>query len=908
MGVVYRGIHPGLDVPVAIKVLADHYSRDDSFRQRFQREAATIASLNHPGIVRVYDFDTDEDRLFIVMELVEGRPLRGWLNEFGRFTVDVSKDLVQQLLSAVGAAHARGVVHRDLKPDNVLISTQGKTKILDFGISKVLTDAAQLTAAGSMVGTPAYMSPEQVNGQDVDARADIYALGCIYYELLHGDPPFTGSMPSVLHAHVFDTPRPSTAIPKHMMEIIWKAMSKESAKRFQSCEEFAGAILSARDEHVSKPPPQAPPPTRVGIRIKLPVLGGGNKDEAPPGGCSHTGCDSREGWQCSYTDPSGNQCHTWWCKQHIVFHEASPFCIRHSSVLKALAATAGTIREIKHRPAVNDRSLPLAALVCEDVDKDLTEVVRRRFQGRKDVSIVVDKHIRQSWEGRSEVAWERAWAAAQANGYLIRIAIRVTAKQPDTVKAIVGNNVVFSAVPDWINRRREGEPPDQGDRARFRAKLLEAVQEHIEQPTAPPRPTQPNYNNHTPAPAPATRINETLLEGMLLRLLINNTKLTAYELAQHVALPFGSVEPTIKVLTASQFVNPLGIAHEPGPWQGRSLPERMSYALTHGGRARADELGNSGTRYVGPAPVSIQEFKAMLTEAAKPVRLEQATVEAALAGLVLAPGVAESIRAAVNSRGSVFIYGFPGNGKTSLARRIVGLLGGPVLIPVALDADGEVIRVFDPGVHQMQGEQPADRRWRRVNRTLVQVGGEFMPDSLDPTWEAGSRTYEAPLQVKANAGVLLIDDLGRQRVAPQAILDRLLVPLEQGVDYMNLSSSGRKIEVPFMTLLALSTNLSPAELLDEAYLRRLAYKIHMPDPTWEAYCKIFEHERAKLGIADAPGVLDYIHSLYSDRPMRGNHPRDLLERLVDVASARGERPQLSKELIAAAWNTIFVAC
>jgi hypothetical protein len=311
---------------------------------------------------------------------------------------------------------------------------------------------------------------------------------------------------------------------------------------------------------------------------------------------------------------------------------------------------------------------------------------------------------------------------------------------------------------------------------------------------------------------------------------------------------------------------------------------------------------------VGPAPVSVQEFKAVLTDAAKPARLDQATVEAALAGLVLAPGVSESIRAAINSRGSVFIYGYPGNGKTSLARRMIGLLGGPVLIPVALDGEGEVIRVFDPGVHQMQGEQPADRRWRRVNRTLVQVGGEFMPEWLDPTWEPGSRTYEAPLQVKANSGVLLIDDLGRQRASPKQILDRLLVPLEQGVDYMNLSSSGRKIEVPFMTLLALSTNLSPADLLDEAYLRRLAYKIHMPDPSWEAYCVIFEHERAKLGIPPSTDALNFIHALYGGRPLRGNHPRDLLERLVDVASARNTRPLLTQNLIEAAWNTIFVAC
>ena len=178
---------------------------------------------------------------------------------------------------------------------------------------------------------------------------------------------------------------------------------------------------------------------------------------------------------------------------------------------------------------------------------------------------------------------------------------------------------------------------------------------------------------------------------------------------------------------------------------------------------------------------------------------------------------------------------------------------------------------------------------------------------FDPTWEEGSRTYGAPLQVKANGGVLLIDDLGRQRVAPKQILDRLLVPLEQEIDYMNLTSSGRKVEVPFWAQLALSTNLRPGELLDEAYLRRLSYKVLMPDPTWEMWCRIFERERERLTIPPNPAALDWIRSMYGGRPLRGNHPRDLLERLIDVSSARGQRAELSVELVQAAWQTLFIA-
>ena len=257
MGVVYRSTHPRLEIPVAIKVLAEQYSSDTSFRQRFHREAATVAALNHPGIVRVYDFDEDGPVLFIVMEWVEGRSMRSWLDEYGRFSVDVSVDLIQQLLSAVGVAHDYSIVHRDLKPDNILISNRGKTKILDFGISKLIDDKHRLTATGSMVGTPAYMAPEQVKGEAVDATSDIYSLGMILYELLHGEPPFTGALPSVLHSQVFDRPRASTAIPSPIMEIIWKATAKDRSQRFQSCEEFSGAFHYMPKPGAAQPPVEA---------------------------------------------------------------------------------------------------------------------------------------------------------------------------------------------------------------------------------------------------------------------------------------------------------------------------------------------------------------------------------------------------------------------------------------------------------------------------------------------------------------------------------------------------------------------------------------------------------------------------------------------------------------------------
>src|SRR2546426_1096218 len=737
MGVVYRSTHPRLEIPVAIKVLSDQYSSDPSFRQRFHREAATVAALNHPGIVRVYDFDEDGPVLFIVMEWVEGRSMRSWLDEYGRFSVDVSVDLVQQLLSAVGVAHDFGIVHRDLKPDNILISNRGKTKILDFGISKLIDDKHRLTATGSMVGTPAYMAPEQVKGEAVDKCSDVYSLGMILYELLHGEPPFTGPRRAVRHAQVFDRPRASTAIPSPIMEIIWKATAKDRSQRFQTCEEFSGAFHYMPKPAVAQPAAEAMsaeiavPAQVASPQVAIPRRTDGPK---PPGVCTFVDCGERRGWACAYRDLTGRECKT--------------------------------------------------------------------------------------WSGRNDVAWERSWSALKSQGYLVRIAVRVTTAEPDMVQLLIGNTVVFKEVPNWISRRREGEPPDHADRARFGKKLFAAILEHVDAPR--PVPSAVPSTAHQIEPPPPPEINRTLIEGMVLRIASSATRVTGFEVAEALALPFVAIEPILKALTGTNFLDALGLAQEQGPWLGRPLSERMAYAITKQGRTRSDQIADASTRYMGPAPVSMQEYKAVLAEAAKPGTLDLVKVSLALSGIELAPGVMEAVRAAVNSRSSIFVYG-------------------------------------------------------------------------------------APLQVKANGGVLLIDDLGRQRVSPKQILDRLLVPLEQDTDFLNLSASGRKVEIPFRAQLALSTNLKPAELLDEAYLRRLAYKVLMPDPTWEMWCRIFERERERLTIPPAPQALEMIQAMYGGRPTRGNHPRDLLERLVDVSSARGVRPQLTPELVEAAWNTLFVA-
>src|SRR3981081_4219213 len=547
MGVVYRSTHPRLEIPVAIKVLAEQYSSDTSFRQRFHREAATVASLNHPGIVRVYDFDEDGPVLFIVMEWVEGRSMRSWLDEYGRFSVDVSVDLVQQLLSAVGVAHDYGIVHRDLKPDNILISNRGKTKILDFGISKLIDDKHRLTATGSMVGTPAYMAPEQVKGEVVDKTSDVYSLGLILYELLHGEPPFTGALPAVLHAQVFDRPRASTAIPSPIMEIIWKATAKDRSQRFQTCEEFSGAFHYMPKPGVAQPPAEGMSTEgSVAVAVAEPQVTIPQRTDGPkpPGVCTFADCGERRGWACAYKDLTGRECKSWWCRRHIQFIERTPFCPRHASVIRALAPTANTIFEIKNRPAVDDRALPLAALVAEDIDKDVTELVRRRYQNRKDITLARDRTVRQTWSGRNDVAWERSWSALKSQGYLVRIAVRVTTAEPDMVQLLIGNTVVFKEVPDWISRRREGEPPDHADRARFGKKIFGAILEHVDQPQ--PVPSAVPAPSHEIEPPPPPEINRNLIEGMILRVASLATRITGFEVADQLGPPLSAVQPTLK--------------------------------------------------------------------------------------------------------------------------------------------------------------------------------------------------------------------------------------------------------------------------------------------------------------------------------------------------------------------------
>jgi predicted ATPase with chaperone activity len=318
--------------------------------------------------------------------------------------------------------------------------------------------------------------------------------------------------------------------------------------------------------------------------------------------------------------------------------------------------------------------------------------------------------------------------------------------------------------------------------------------------------------------------------------------------------------------------------------------------------------------YVGPAPVHLDAYAAMLRfqfAATPPVMPEH--VKSALQGLVLDPKAAQMAGLAVSSGRSMFVFGPSGNGKSSLGRQIHAALPGDYWIPYAISTGESVIRLFDSHVHQkveVPGERPdiIDQRWIRVRRPLVIVGGELTLDMLDVIYMPSQRYYEAPPHLKSNGGVFLVDDFGRERIEPTALLNRFITPMEHQIDYFTLKT-GQKIQLPLRHVLIIATNLSPETVTDPAFLRRMGYRVYLGSPTQEQYTKIFNMYAQKVGTTVAPEVIEHVLARYKaeEREMKCCEPRDLIERSRDICKFHKRELELTPKIIDLAWFGYFGA-
>lgn len=412
-----------------------------------------------------------------------------------------------------------------------------------------------------------------------------------------------------------------------------------------------------------------------------------------------------------------------------------------------------------------------------------------------------------------------------------------------------------------------------------------------------------------------TGLNLGFLSDMTLKLIYFRGQVTGFEVAEYLKLPFQAViNPVLEYLKREQLceVKGTGSGLGTGAYQ---------YVITSKGVARAREQLER-TTYLGAAPVPYDEYaKAMRAQGSRRLRVDQKAMRQALAHLVLDERVMAKIGPAINSGRSMFLYGPPGNGKTTIAEAIGRLmLGGELFIPYAVEADGQIIKVYDEINHvpvmEAGGNMAStsvtahrmDARWLRIKRPVIMVGGELTMEGLGLIYDYVNKYYEAPYQMKANGGMFLIDDFGRQQVRPTDLLNRWIVPMEKNIDFLSLHT-GRKLEVPFNVLLVFSTNLPPSELVDEAFLRRIRHKIEVASPSPDEFREIFRRICENRKITFEEGAVRYLlleHYQKKNRPLRATHPRDLLDQLMDIASYLGIEPKLTKDLLDRAAGSYFV--
>lgn len=413
-----------------------------------------------------------------------------------------------------------------------------------------------------------------------------------------------------------------------------------------------------------------------------------------------------------------------------------------------------------------------------------------------------------------------------------------------------------------------------------------------------------------------TGLSEAFVTSLILKTFQVRGALTGREVADALHLPFAILDELIGNLQRRHFVE---VKHTTGP-------NRPGYVFALTGDGRAEALAElSASQYVGPAPVPLDQYAGWtIRQSVSDLRIPLEAIRGSFSDLVVPDELIEALGPAVNSGRSLFLYGESGNGKTRMAHALAELLGSEFFVPYAVEVDGRVVHVFDAVHHRPLDEAvppPSadpdelliptlgyDRRYVRARRPAVVAGGELTLEQLELRYDPVTRVYQAPLQMKANGGVLLIDDLGRQRVDPRELLNRWIVPLERRVDFLKLRN-GRTFSVPFDCLVMFSTNLRPSDLVEEALLRRIRYKIHVPNPTEGQYREIFERECLNRGLEPDSDALTWLWAeYYPGRALepRSCHPRDLLDHLCDRARFLGSESVLTRDELEDACRAYFV--
>ncbi len=441
--------------------------------------------------------------------------------------------------------------------------------------------------------------------------------------------------------------------------------------------------------------------------------------------------------------------------------------------------------------------------------------------------------------------------------------------------------------------------------------------ESASQPTDIPAPAAPPACNGAALPPSAEPVKfvpeepksfsdlglgEETLEGLVLKLLLYRGNIAGRAVAESLHLPRPLAVETLEALRGEMLI---GI-------KGSAGLEDFIYQLTEAGHDRARRLAKHCS-YTGVTPVPLEDYiEAVSRQSLQRSKLRMENLQAALSGLRLNPTLVSQLGQAVSEGRGLFLYGPPGNGKTSVSERVVSSFGEYVWIPHTITVDGEMVRLYDPRSHQavdvpQMGQVRFDRRWILIHRPTIIVGGELTMEQLDLQQNAMTGICEPPVQLRANCGALVIDDFGRQRMPTSELLNRLIVPMEKQFDYLNLSS-GRQVAVPFDMLTVFSTNLEPRDLVDEAFLRRIPYKIEVGSPGEVEFADLFMELAEQMGCECDPQAIEYLlqqHYRPVDRPLRYCHPRDLLRQVRNFCEFHDRPLEVSRETLDVAVRNYF---